>query len=513
MHHHYRFAALFALIAASTPGFAAAQLSPAETAALDEIRASRLRGDVSFLASDLLEGRATPSRGLDIAAEYIAARFRSIGLEPMGDNGTYFQIARYLKREQDLSHLEVSVGTIKLESGAIRRTSGAVPALENRAAFKIDMANWRDQLGQAGDQLRGRVVLLQTPNMFALRGPERAARRKEMEQLDQVLREHGVPLAITMGGSGRLGPGAGPLIPEERVSRQPVPVIAADSTDLRALFDAAAAGPLDDAQVSVKAPAARYEPVGLRNVAAILRGAGPEAVLVTAHYDHLGMRPAQPGAPENEDRINNGANDDASGVASTLAVATALARLETKPRRSVIFVAFFGEELGLLGAEYWADHPAVPLDAIVANLNLEHMGRTDPVDGGPHVGTANLTGYGYSTLHTTLEQAAAMAGINLVDDIRSGNGFFTSSDNEALAQKGVVAHTISVAYIFPDYHRPGDEWPKLDYDNMAKVDRWVATAVMLLDSSTEKPRWSEDVPATAAYREAATKRHAAGGTR
>jgi len=131
-----------------------------------------------------------------------------------------------------------------------------------------------------------------------------------------------------------------------------------------------------DGTVSLKIPPPTSVPVRLRNVAGVLRGSDPSlketCVLVTAHYDHLGVRSAGDG-----DHIYNGANDDASGTGSVIEIAVALASLSQKPRRSIVFMTFFGEEIGLLGSKYYSRHPLFPLAKTVAQINLEHLGRTD----------------------------------------------------------------------------------------------------------------------------------------
>jgi Zn-dependent M28 family amino/carboxypeptidase len=250
------------------------------------------------------------------------------------------------------------------------------------------------------------------------------------------------------------------------------------------------------ALVSVHIAPPASTPVKLHNVAGVLRGSDPALrdtyVLVTAHYDHLGVRGTGPG-----DHINNGANDDASGTASVLEIANALAALPTRPKRSIAFIAFFGEELGLVGSRYYGAHPIFPLAKTVADLNLEQLGRTD-VDGGSSVGLVNVTGFDYSTLTDAVVKAGGETGLQVVKNAQLNERYFAQSDNQALADDGVPAHTLSVGYMFPDYHRPGDEWPKLDYPNLAKVDRTVALAVYDVADSTDTPQW-KDLPQTQRY--------------
>jgi hypothetical protein len=243
-------------------------------------------------------------------------------------------------------------------------------------------------------------------------------------------------------------------------------------------------------------------PENLRNVVGVLPGSDPALrntyVLVTAHYDHLGSR------ADGEDRIYNGANDDASGTASVVAVAKALAALLTRPRRSLVFLAFFGEEQGGVGSRYYVEHPLFPLRDTVAVINLEQLGRTDDAEG-PREGQFAFTGSDYSTAPAYFERAAKCAGVRIINRAPSSDAFFLRADNATFARAGVPAHTISVTYMFPDYHQPGDEWQKLDYPNLARVDRAIALGVMALADAKAAPQWNAADPNTAPFREAREK--------
>ena len=349
---------LAAVFAAMVAAGAAAQVQP-------KVTANDLKADVSFLASDALEGRATPSKGLDIAAEYIASEFRRAGLEPAGDDG-YFQTADFN-----------SVLLIVPAGASVRNSSARIPA--------------------SGAQ----------------------------------------------------------------------------------------------------------QPVKLRNVIGVLRGADPALkdtyLVLTAHYDHLGVRGTGEG-----DHIYNGANDDASGTASVVEIARALAALAQRPRRSIVFLTLFGEEIGELGSLYYCQHPVFPLSKTIADINLEQLGRTDDTEG-PRLLQFNLTGFDYTNIAAFLSKAGEETGIRVVKDGENSDSFFGRSDNAAFAEAGVPSTTLSVSYIFPDYHLPGDEWPKLDYGNMAKVDGAVALGVFRIADSAEAPQWNKDNPKTARYVEAREK--------
>lgn len=334
----------------ATPEMRAA-ITPEMRAAVERITADSLRGHLSFIASDALEGRGTPSRGQEIAAEYIAAQFRRAGLEPAGDDGGYFQTATL---------------------------------------------------------------------------------------------------------TARLAPDG-----------------------------------------SIRA----------RNVAGLLRGADPKLrdtyVLVSAHYDHLGARE---GGAAGADNIFNGANDDGSGTVGVIEIAAALATLRPRPRRSILFIAFTGEELGLRGSRYYGQHPLVPIERTVAQINMEQVGRTDDSEG-PQVGTLAVTGFDYSEVGAILKAAGAATGTKVYKHPINSDAFFGRSDNQSLADQGVPAHTVGVAFEFPDYHGVGDQWEKIDYANMEKIVRTIATGVLMIAEGAQEPRWNESNPNAARYLKAWREHH------
>lgn len=216
------------------------------------------------------------------------------------------------------------------------------------------------------------------------------------------------------------------------------------------------------------------------NVIGVLPGADPklrnEYVLVDAHLDHLGV-----GRPLNGDSIFNGADDDASGVTAVLEIARMLAA-GARPARSVIFAATTGEEMGLLGTRWFISHPARPLNQLVANLEIEMIGRPDSMAGGP--GRAWLTGYERSTMGDSL----AAEGIPIMPDPRPDQHFFERSDNIAFARMGIPAHTLSSFNLHDDYHRPSDEVSKVDFAHMTSVIAAAVEAVRIL-ANGPRPEW------------------------
>ena len=165
-------------------------------------------------------------------------------------------------------------------------------------------------------------------------------------------------------------------------------------------------------------------------------------------------------------------------------------------------MAYFGEEKGLLGSRYYGAHPIFPLIQTVANFNLEQTGRTDDSEG-PQLKRVFVTGFDYSNMTGWLVDAGKDTGITFYKHETNSDSFFGRSDNQSLADAGVPAHTLGVAFLYPDYHQPGDHWEKLDYDNMAAVTRAIGVAVARLANSPKTVEWNADNPKAASYVKAA----------
>ncbi|MDX1646728.1 MAG: M20/M25/M40 family metallo-hydrolase [Longimicrobiales bacterium] len=221
------------------------------------------------------------------------------------------------------------------------------------------------------------------------------------------------------------------------------------------------------------------------NVVGILRGSDPEvadeAVIVGAHFDHVGIGPVVTDPQEGPDSIYNGADDDASGSVAVLEIARTLAR-GTPPGRSVVFLLSTGEEMGLLGTRWYIQNPVVPLDRTVADLQIEMIGRPDSLAGGP--GRGWLTGYE----RTTMGRQLAEAGSPIVPDPRPDQNFFFRSDNIAFARIGIPAHTLSSFGLHDDYHQPSDEVDEIDVQHMAALVEAATEAVRFL-ADGPRPDW------------------------
>lgn len=463
-------------------------------AALDGIHASSLREDLKFIASDELQGRDSPSAGLDRAADYIAAQFRAAGLEP-GPGGSYFQDASMLVEEPNFSDFELKLASPRGQFAATRKNAtlhvAAALNLNDEPVFKVDLADESFVQHLTADQLTDKVVIVGIEPRL----------RDRYRRVNRLLRAAKPALVILVDKRG--------FAAREQRPRQLVEADAketdSDSPGSRVILTGDDAGRFyaglkagsSDATVTVHIAAPHRMPAKLRNVIGVLRGSDSALrdtyVMLTAHYDHLGVKPDGPG-----DRIYNGANDDGSGTVSVMEVARALSRLPRHPRRSIVFMTFFGEEEGLIGSEYYAHHPVWPIEKTVADLNLEQVGRTDSTEG-RQLSNASLTGFDYSDITGFVQQAGKQTGIDVYKNAQGSDGYFAASDNFSLADVGVPAQTLCVAFDYPDYHAVGDEWQKIDYDNMAKVDRAVALAMFLMADSEQPVRWRESNPKTAPF--------------
>ena len=221
------------------------------------------------------------------------------------------------------------------------------------------------------------------------------------------------------------------------------------------------------------------------NVAAVLPGSDPgvagEYVVVTAHFDHVGVGSADEGG----DSIYNGADDNASGTAVLLEVAEALAALPAAPRRSVLFLAVSGEELGLLGSEHYLASPTVPVADMVANINLDMVSR-----GGADV--VWVVGYGLSTMGLLAEAVAEQVpalGLDAISDQYLGVEIISRSDHFPFMLARVPATALFGGF-HPDYHTPADEWELVNPDKAARV-AWLATYLVATVAMMEDaPHWT-----------------------
>ncbi len=533
-----------ALALAVAASHGAAPAAPALAPAREQIQAARavtpalLRSHVKFIASDLTEGRAPGTRGDRIAEEYVATQLEALGLVPAAPGGGFFQKVPLVGVETSVAsppRFESAKGSVALAPEEFVANAG-VP----REAIRLDGAEvvfvgygivapeyrWDDY---AGADVKGKVVLVMNndpeddPSLFA--GKTRLYYGRWTYKYEEAAR-HGAASAIIIhttpsasypwtvvqnswaGPQFELAVEPGPRVQvrmwvTEDASRR---IAALAGRDLDALREAANRRGFTAVPLAVRlsvALAARVTRAETENVIARLPGSDParagEAVLFTAHHDHLGTKPEK---AVNGDAIFNGAVDNASGVSALLGIARAAAALPRPPARSLVFAAVGAEEQGLLGSEWLADHTPVPVGKIAAVINMDGMnvfGRTRDV---------TVIGLGKSTLDAVIAGVARWQGRTISGDAFPEKGTFYRSDHFSLAKTGIPAVYVHEGVEFvgrppgwgrdtverwerEHYHQPSDEW-RDDYDLTGMVDdtQLLFFVGVKVAQARDMPRWN-----------------------
>jgi hypothetical protein len=492
-----------------------------------------LRKWLSYLASDELEGRATFSEGLGLAAAYLAEQLRSCGVKPGGDNGSYFQRVRVLgvkSANRSTLTVEVNGQTRVFKDGEGLTFPKNVGGKRDFTADQVEflgygldapLANHNDY---AGKDVRGKAVVYLGAN-----GPKGlgqqfrrslGGRARYATDQKQAVASVGVGGGGgRQGGAGAAGAGAsGGAVQEDfttvqRLDHPLPPNVTARDDFFEFLFSNA-----EVKYAELKEKAAKQEPLPsftlkgvkltfnldadyqvvrtqlTRNVIGVVEGADPKLkdtyVTFSAHYDHVGYadgavtqgggggRRVKEGAAE--DRIWNGADDDGSGTVTLLGVAKAFAS-GPKPKRSLMFLWFAGEERGLWGSRFHADYPTAPIDKILANLNMDMVGRNRD-DKPEEANTVYLVGSDRisSELHNiTVEANDSLAKPLKLDfemnDPTDLEQVYYRSDHYSYAAKGIPIVFFTTG-LHPDYHYNTDGVEKINFEKMARIGRLVYEA-------------------------------------
>jgi Zn-dependent M28 family amino/carboxypeptidase len=490
------------------------------------ITAAELRDYLTFVASDEMEGRDTPSRGLDTTARFLAMQLSQLGIKPAGDNGTYFQKIALVRRTIDpaqttarLNERTLTYGTDFLagdmpgtvEGPLVYVGHGYVVKAKNIDAYKgLDV---RGKILIANDGLPQGVTRADTRGRS---GPDRWESPRTYAARNGAKGVMFVPSYQTLANWERtrkrdLERGATWMEKLPRDTQQTVPSLTASPSLVDALFanEKIAGGEIFKHAIDRDAVepfelgatkqlrftvVSKTVTLATQNVVAKIEGSDPklkeEYVAIGAHYDHVGI-----GIPNAAgDAIYNGADDDGSGTTAVLALARAFIEAGAPPKRSILFVWHCGEEKGLWGSDYFTHFPTVPLDRIVTQLNIDMIGRSKAADD-TKPADADLTGpdaiyvIGSRMMSTELGDLSERVNKSLLnlafnykyDDPQDPQRFFFRSDHYNYARKGVPI----IFYfdgVHEDYHRPSDSVEKIDFEKMEKVTRTIyATAVAIAD--------------------------------
>lgn len=484
--------ALGALVLSAAPAYASdPNLSiPQAKKAATLVSADNLRDFLTFIAADALQGRDTPSAGLDAAANFIAFNLKQWGAKPGGENGTYFQPIKLVRTTPDKVNTKVTSGDLSLE------LYKDFVLLSGAGDITGPIAYFQTTIGNA--DVKGKVVLVghdvrRSEDAAALSHGALAVLRES-----PFAGEDWTNFAASMQRSG-----GGRFTPESTDgSASPVRIQLNPDTFAKLI-------PSQGVERSVRiAAAGAVQSAMTQNVVAIVEGSDPklkaEYVAVGAHYDHLGMG-SGPG-----DIIYNGADDDGSGTVSILNIAEAFLKAPARPKRSIIFVWHCGEEKGLWGSGYFNQHPTVPSGSIVAQLNIDMIGRSK-APGDTKRANANLTGpnaiYVIGTTMMSTRLGDIVRGVNKsylnldydpkYDAPDDPNRFFYRSDHFNYAKNG-----IPICFWFDgeheDYHRVTDEVSKIDFNKMEKVARTVFMTAVTVANEPVRPAVDKPLPASIA---------------
>ncbi|MDH5833298.1 M20/M25/M40 family metallo-hydrolase [Luteimonas kalidii] len=503
----------------------------------------RIEADVRALADDAMEGRRTGTPGFDRAAEYVAKRFGETGLAPAGDDGSWFQAVPLLQAtvQPEGARLEIvrNGATIALEPRKqflpLANFNAAEAALDAPAVF-VGQAVHAPDLGHddfAGLDLDGRIAVMFGGAPARFEATQRAFHASTREKLRNVVERGAVGVVYvntaddevrnpwarsvqnasqpSMRLRGEDG-GAIDTWPQLRASA----VVSATAADelfaggdrsAAQLFEAARAGQLRGFPLPGTlrlAARTRIEPLASRNVVGRLPGADPalagEHVVYTAHLDHIGTGEPVTDAQGREDRIRNGAIDNALGVAILLEAAREL-EAGPRPKRSMAFVALTAEEQGLLGAEWFANRPSVDGD-VVANINMDMPMLTAPTTDVVPIGVD------HSSLGAVLDTAAAEIGVTLSPDPFPEETVFVRSDQYAFVRAGIPAVYLmgGVVGANPDqdpqvaatwflrncYHQPCDQVDlPIQYGDAARLATLNARIGRITGDAAQRPRWND----------------------
>jgi hypothetical protein len=504
--------------------------------ALDAIDARVIRAHMEFLAHDLLEGRRAGTRGYDIAAHYVAAELAKMGVEPAGDDGTYFQNVPLLESRLLEEHASVSWGGARLSAGKDFLMGGDPLRTESSVEAKVVFVGYgvtAAELGYddyASVSVEGKIALFLSNAPPAFPSEERAHFASNRLKAENAARRGAVGILMVQtledrsrapwerivraaGGpsmSWRHPDGAiGGVTPEIQVGALLSPkgaekLFETSPVSLADVLEKASSGGLKPFELPLVATLSRkseHASISSPNVVGVLKGSDPNLrssyVVYSAHLDHVGIGTAVEG-----DEVYNGAFDNASGVAVVLEVARAFASLPVRPRRSVLFLFVTAEENGLLGSDYFAHYPTVERESIIANVNLDMPLFIYPV------GDVIAFGADSSSLAEPVGRAAARVGLALSPDPMPQENVFIRSDQYSFVRQGIPAVFLVPGFTSTDpsinggeeftgflsthYHAPTDDMDRsMNWETAAKFTEVNFLVGWEVADAVEGPEWTK----------------------
>jgi Zn-dependent M28 family amino/carboxypeptidase len=532
--------AVFALVCSIGCGTPPVVEAPAPSGPAEaEITEAALKGHLQTIAADDMEGRAPSTPGGQRAADYIATQLKEMGVEPAGENGTYFQQVPIVESTVNRNFTMSVPGRTYRYFDDVVAFSGVEQARVHVQGDIVFVGHgivapeqkWNDYEGAA---VKGKWVLVMVndppapadePNLFAGKALtyygrwtykfEEAARQGAAGAIlihtdESATYPWQVVQSSWSGTQYSLPPAEGaPALPIKAWMRNDaaIDLVKRGGADLNRLRAAAVQRGFKPVPLKIRAAATLQQQTSRKtspNVIGVVRGTNPQqSIIFTSHYDHFGTRAPRPDDKPDTDRIYNGAYDNASGVAGTLLVAQAMARAASRPERSMYFVFTTAEESGLLGAEYFAQHPVTPMAQVAANINIDGINYLGPTR------DIVLLGADRSSLGPMAQTLAGERGRIVGEDQHPERGYFFRSDHFPLAKAGVPALSISEprefvgpnaeelkkkqeAYNSTDYHQPSDEYDA-SWNFAGAVDdlKFLAQLAWRVAAQQQMPRYNE----------------------
>jgi len=535
-----RIVALLLLVsAACAPPAPLPPPAPPAGPAEGEINAASLVAHLELLSSDLFEGRAPATRGGQLTAAYLASELAGLGLQPAGDDRTFFQQVPIVESTVARTFtLSVPGATYRYLQDVVAFTDLEKPIIQAQGevvfvgyGINAPELKWNDY---AGVDVKGKWVLIMVndppapadePTLFG--GPALTYYGRWTYKYEEAARQGAAGALLIHTDESATYPwqvvqsswsGTQYMLPPEPGA--PALGVKAWMTEAAARDLAKRGGKdLDALRKTASARGFRAVPLGIRaaatlqqrtarrtaaNVVVKLPGTNEQqGVVLTAHWDHFGVRDLLPGEPKDADRIFNGAYDNASGCAGMLEIAKAMVRAPEKPGRSIYFVFTTGEEAGLLGSEHFVAHPPLPMRQFAANLNMDEINYLGPTKDMVQLGSDR------STLGPMLETLLKERGRTLGTDTHPERGYFFRSDHFPFAKAGVPALSLSEpkdftgpnaagllakqeAYNDKDYHQPSDEYdPSWDFSGGVDDLKLIAQLAWRIAAGSEMPKYNE----------------------
>lgn len=491
------------LAATSLSAQAPAPLAPPSTAvknAAASITAADVSRRVHIIADDSMMGRDTPSPGLEMTAQYVADQFKSFGLKPGGEKGTWFQRYDIVQAKFDAaaSHVGFMAGGQDVHADfttGARLQFGTIPDGEIGGPALL-IAGRLDPKGLQGVDAKGKVVLVVADYSKGALPPTYGQVITGLFELEPK----GIVVISNRDSAAwaqRLKPAYRPRVTRSGDGGRP-PLVEVNGAGVEGVLSAGGVNlaqlradtamvvrTIDDLKIMLDLKEQVLQRTSAPNTIGVLEGSDPklkhEYLVYSGHMDHVGISSGK------TDSINNGADDDASGTVGVVELAEAFSRPGARPKRSVLFITVSGEEKGLWGSDFFVKNPTVPLKDIVADLNLDMIGRNWP-------DTIVAIGREHSDLGQTLAAVNAAhpeLGMTAIDDRWPEENFYFRSDHYNFAKNGVP-----ILFFFngvhADYHQVSDSPDKINGDKESRILQLLFYLGQAVANNPQRPQWNPD---------------------